>query len=65
MTEPIPVVIADTSALVALFNDNDEHHKAVREGLAQTGHLVVSHASLPSWTISSPADKDRPRPAAP
>jgi predicted nucleic acid-binding protein len=46
MTEPIPVVIADTSALVALFNDNDEHHKAVREGLAQTGHLVVSPCVL-------------------
>jgi predicted nucleic acid-binding protein len=46
MAEPLPVVIADTSALVALFNDTDEHHKAVREGFAQTGHLVVSPCVL-------------------
>src|ERR1039457_5327584 len=48
MTEPIPVVIADTSALVALFNDNDEHHKAVREGLAQTGRSEEHTSELQS-----------------
>src|SRR5260370_19807329 len=46
MTEPLPVVIADTSALIAYFNDTDEHHEAVREGFAQAGHLVVSPCVL-------------------
>jgi predicted nucleic acid-binding protein len=46
MTEPLPVVIADTSALIAFFNDADQQHKPVQEGLAQTGHLVVSPSVL-------------------
>ena len=46
MPEPLPVVIADTSALIAFFNATDDHHKAVREGFAQTGHLVVSPCVL-------------------
>jgi predicted nucleic acid-binding protein len=46
MNEALPVVIADTSALIAFFNDSDEHHKAVQGGFAQTGHLVVSPCVL-------------------
>jgi predicted nucleic acid-binding protein len=42
----LPVVIADTSALIAFFNDADQHHGPVREGFAQTGHLVVSPCTL-------------------
>src|SRR6266700_3109825 len=42
MGEQLPVVIADTSALIAFFNETDAHHAAVRAGIAQTGHLVVS-----------------------
>lgn len=42
MTDPIPVAIADTSALIAFFNGSDKHHAAVRAGIAQVGHLVVS-----------------------
>ena len=46
MSEPLPVVVADTSALIAFFNAADEHHGRVREGLAQAGHLVVSPCVL-------------------
>jgi uncharacterized protein len=46
MTDPLPVVIADTSALIAFFNKTDKHHEAVRNGVAQTGHLVVSPCVL-------------------
>jgi uncharacterized protein len=46
MTDRLPVVIADTSALIAFFNETDKHHSAVRRGLAQAGHLVVSPCVL-------------------
>jgi uncharacterized protein len=46
MTDPLPVVVADTSALIAFFNEADKHHTAVREGIAQAGHLVVSPCVL-------------------
>jgi predicted nucleic acid-binding protein len=46
MSEPLPVVIADTSALIAFFNQTDAHHVAVRDGIAQVGHLVVSPCVL-------------------
>src|SRR4051812_1865515 len=45
-SEALPVVIADTSALIAFFNDADQHHKAVRAGFARVGHLVVSPCVL-------------------
>ena len=43
---PLPVVIADASALIAFFNEPDKHHNAVRQGIAQAGHLVVSPCVL-------------------
>ena len=46
MTDPLPVVIADTSALIAFFNQADKHHDAVRKGIAEAGHLVVSPCVL-------------------
>jgi predicted nucleic acid-binding protein len=46
MTDPLPVVIADTSALIAFFNKTDKHHDPVRKGIAQVGHLVVSPCVL-------------------
>jgi len=46
MTESIAVAIADTSALIAFFNETDKHHQAVRGGVAATGHLVVSPCVL-------------------
>ena len=46
MSEYLPVVIADTSALIAFFNETGAHHGAVRAGIAQTGHLVVSPCVL-------------------
>jgi uncharacterized protein len=46
MADPLPVVIADTSAMIAYFNDKDDHHASVREGFAQTGHLVLSPCVL-------------------
>jgi predicted nucleic acid-binding protein len=46
MSDLLPVVIGDTSALIAFFNETDVHHVAVREGFAQTGHLVVSPCVL-------------------
>ncbi len=42
----VPVAIADTSALIAFFNDTDTHHQAVRHGIARVGHLVVSPCVL-------------------
>ncbi len=46
MPDPLPVVIADTSALISFFNKTDKHHNAVRKGIAQVGHLVVSPCVL-------------------
>ena len=46
MADPLPVAIADTSALIAFFNQADKHHDAVRRGIAQVGHLVVSPCVL-------------------
>jgi predicted nucleic acid-binding protein len=46
MADHVPVAIADTSALLAFFNESDKHHQAVRSGLAQVGHLVVSPCVL-------------------
>lgn len=37
-----PVAIADTSALLALFNRQDAEHEACRKARAQIGHLVIS-----------------------
>jgi predicted nucleic acid-binding protein len=46
MTDLLAVVIADTSALIGLFNKTDKHHHAVREGIGQAGHLVISPCVL-------------------
>ena len=46
MPNPIPVAVADTSALIALFNATDKHHAAVRAGIAQVGHLLISPCVL-------------------
>ena len=46
MADPLPVAIADTSALIAFFNKTDKHHSPTREGIAQVGHLVVSPCVL-------------------
>ena len=46
MPEPLPVAIADTSALVAFFNAGDVHHDAIRSGFGQVGHIVVSPCVL-------------------
>lgn len=46
MAEPVPVAVADTSVLIAFFNETDTHHQAVRQGVAQVGHLVVSPCVL-------------------
>jgi uncharacterized protein len=46
MPDALPVVVADTSALIAFFNETDKHHDAVRKGIAQAGHLVVSPCIL-------------------
>ena len=46
MADPVPVVVADTSALIAFFNETDKHHGPVRYGIAQAGHLVVSPCVL-------------------
>lgn len=46
MTDALPVVVADTSALIALFNQTDKHHESVRRGIAEAGHLVVSPCVL-------------------
>ena len=46
MADPLPVVVADTSALIAFFNETDKHHHPVRSGVAQAGHLVLSPCVL-------------------
>ena len=46
MPDHVPVAVADTSALIAFFNQTDKHHTAVRKGIAQVGHLVVSPCVL-------------------
>ncbi|MEC4016433.1 PIN domain-containing protein [Streptomyces sp. H27-D2] len=38
----VPVAIADTSALLAVFNRNDAEHTACRKARAAIGHLVIS-----------------------
>ena len=63
MSEHLPVVIADTSALIAFFNETDAHHGAVRAGIAQTGHLVVSPCVLTEFDYLV-ATRQGPGPAA-
>jgi len=63
MSEQLPVVIADTSALIAFFNRTDAHHGAVRAGIAQTGHLVVSPCVLTEFDYLV-ATRQGPSPAA-
>ena len=46
MADPLPVAVADTSALIAFFNETDKHHIPVRKGVAKAGHLVVSPCVL-------------------
>ena len=46
MPDQLPVAIADTSALIAFFNAADNHHKPVRAGIGEVGHLVVSPCVL-------------------
>ncbi len=46
MTADIPVAVADTSGLIAFFNATDQHHQAVRNAVADVGHLVVSPCVL-------------------
>lgn len=46
MADLLPVAIADTSALIAFFNNADKHYAATREGIGQVGHLVVSPCVL-------------------
>lgn len=46
MTDPLPVAVADTSALIAFFNKTDKHHDSARRGIAEAGHLVVSPCVL-------------------
>jgi uncharacterized protein len=46
MPEQLPVAIVDTSALIAFFNAADSHHKSVRDGFGQIGHIVVSPCVL-------------------
>jgi uncharacterized protein len=46
MTDPVPVAVADTSGLIAFFNETDKHHEATRVAVAATGHLVVSPCVL-------------------
>lgn len=46
MADPLPVAVADTSALIAFFNKTDKHHSTTRKGIAQVGHLVVSPCVL-------------------
>jgi predicted nucleic acid-binding protein len=38
----VPVAIADTSALLAVFNGKDTDHAACVEARARVGHLVIS-----------------------
>ena len=63
MSEYLPVVIADTSALIAFFNETDAHHGVVRAGIAQTGHLVVSPCVLTEFDYLV-ATRQGPGPAA-
>ena len=63
MSEHLPVVIADTSALIAFFNEPDAHHGVVRAGIAQTGHLVVSPCVLTEFDYLV-ATRQGPGPAA-
>jgi len=63
MSEHLPVVIADTSALIAFFNETDAHHGVVRAGIAQTGHLVVSPCVLTEFDYLV-ATRQGPGPAA-
>lgn len=38
----VPVAIADTSALLAVFNRKDDAHTSCVDARAQVGHLVIS-----------------------
>ncbi|MFF4604562.1 PIN domain-containing protein [Streptomyces sp. NPDC001339] len=38
----VPVAIADTSALLAIFNRHDAEHAACRTARSRIGHLVIS-----------------------
>lgn len=40
------MAIADTSALIALFNETDTHHADFRKAFASVGHVVVSPCIL-------------------
>ena len=53
MSEPLPVVIADTSALIAFFNQADTHHTAVRAGIVRTGHLqyIAGRVAAGRWEV--------------
>jgi uncharacterized protein len=46
MTSHVPVLIADTSALIAFFNSRDPQHKKTRSAVSAAGHLVVSPCVL-------------------
>jgi uncharacterized protein len=46
MPDALPVAIAGTSALIAFFNAAGNHHKPVRSGIGEVGHLVVSPCVL-------------------
>ena len=46
MTDPLPVAVAATSALIAFFNKTDKHHDSLQRGIAEAGHLVVSPCVL-------------------
>ena len=63
MPEAIAVAVADTSGLIAFFNETDKNHRAVRRGLAQTGHLVVSPCVLTEFDYLV-ATRQGPGPAA-
>lgn len=46
MTDSLPVAVADTSGLIALFNAADRHHDSVSSAIGRVGHLVVSPCVL-------------------
>lgn len=61
-SDPVPVAIAGTSALIAFFNSADKHHAAVRSGIAQVGHLIVSPCVLAEFDYLV-ASRNGPGPA--
>jgi predicted nucleic acid-binding protein len=56
----IPVAIADTSALLAVFNRKDAEHTSCVEARARVGHLVISPLVLAEldYLISSRVGAD-------